>query len=434
MRAAPAPRSRRWRLLAAALTVASVAAGCSPVPQPEPSPTISATSERGPVVLAVPDSSAATWTKLAERWNASHRNEPITVRALPDDATARHNELADAGRAGSGEFTVMAVDPTWIPEFAADQWLAKLPSGSFPTDGLQQTAVSLSTVDGQLYGYPVTADAGVLYYRKDLLAAAKVAVPKTWAELSRACSQIEAQLHGELSCYGVGLGTSESLTVATAEAVDSAGGQLMATASKPGFDGAQAARGVGALADAVQDGTIPSAALNWSDSDAAQAFLDGRTIFLRGWPTVWGRAQSTDGTSRVYGRVAVAPLVGVAGTGVSAFGGMTLSISSHARNQATADDVVRWLAGDEAQRLLVSEGSAGPALTTVSSDEALTKQYPWLGVVTAAVKGSRPLPVTVHYTDFSTAVQSAIAPVLAGKVEVSKALADLQNRLSELLK
>ena len=385
-------------------------------------------------MLAVPDSSAATWTKLATRWNASHRNEPVTVEALPQDATARHNELADAGRTGSGEFTVMAVDPTWIPEFAANQWVAKLPSSSFPTDGLQPSAVSLSTVDGELYGYPVTADAGLLYYRKDLLAAAKIAVPKTWAELSRACAQLQAQPRGELSCYGVGLSSSESLTVATAEAVDSAGGQLMTTADKPGFGSAQAARGVTALADAVQDGTIPAAALNWGDTDADQAFLDGRVVFLRGWPQVWGRAQSTDGTSRVYGRVGVAPLVGVAGTGVPTFGGLTLSISAHARNQATADDVVRWLAGDEAQRLLVSEGAAGPALTSVSADAALTKQYPWLGVVATAVKSSRPLPVTVHYVDFSTAVQSGIAPVLAGKTEVSKALGDLQNRLSDLLK
>lgn len=384
--------------------------------------------------MAVPDSGAVMWSKVASAWNVAHPGEPITVRVLSADANVRHNQLADAGRAGSGEFTVMALDPTWIPEFAGNKWVAELSAAQFPTEGLQPTAVSLSTSQGGLYGYPVTVDAGLLYYRKDLLSSVKATVPQTWSELVRSCTQVQPQPHGQLGCYGVGLQPSESLTIATAEAVDSAGGQLVTAAGEPALDTSQAKAGVAALADAVNDGTVAAGALGWGDDEAAQAFTDGHLVFVRGWAGTWSRSQATDGSSRVAGRVGVAPLVGVAGRGVPAFGGLTMAVSADARNRATADDVLRWLASAEAQRLLVADGSAGPALSALYADQALVKQYPYLTTLAAAIKDARPLPVTEHYADASTAIQTAIAPVLEGKSEVDRSLSDLQARLAGLLK
>jgi len=391
-------------------------------------------AERGPIMLAISGDPAGVWAQLALTWNLAHPAEPITLQVLSADATARHSELADAGRTKSGQYTVMALDPTWISEFASNGWLAELPEAEFPTAGLLPAAVSAGTYEGKPYGYPVATDAGVLYYRSDLLAAAKVKPPKTWAELTDACDKILAQQRAGVRCYGTGLESSESLTVNVAEAIDSAGGELVTAGGQPGLDTSKAAAGLRWLDGAVSDGTIPNAALGWDDEQAAEAFTDGGLVFLRGWSGTWSSAQASGGSSKVAGRVGVTQLVGSSGLAVPTSGGYELSISSFARNQGTAADVIRWLASEPIQRELFVDGGVAPVRESLYADAALIKQQPYLATVATAVKAAKARPVSVHYAELSVAVQEAISPVLQGKAEVAKVLPSLQAKLVELLK
>ncbi|MBA3020717.1 extracellular solute-binding protein [Propionicimonas sp.] len=428
-------RGIRWGLAAGlALAFGLSATACVPAPQPVPTDTASISSERGPIVLAIPDDSAATWTHLVRVWNEAHPSEPITLRVLSADETRRHNELVAAGEAKSGEFSLLAVDRAWIPQFAEAGWLAELPAAEFPTDGLQAAAVSAGTYGGALYAYPLTADAGVLYYRKDLLAAAKVKPPTTWAELASACDKVLAQTRGGPGCYGQGLQSSESLTIAVAEAIDSAGGELVTEAGVPGLDTPAATTGVEWLAEAVQDGSIDSDALGWDDDEAARAFVAGDLVFVRGWSRTWNLAQQGDGSSKVYGRVGVAALVGPTGAAVPTAGGLSLGLATHARNQATAADVMRWLASDPIQREALTRGALAPVRDSLYTDQGLLKEQPQLTTVAAAIKVARPLPVTTHYAEFSTTLSEVLYPVVQGSAQASKTLPGLQTRLAELLK
>ena len=51
--------------------------------------------------------------------------------------------------------------------------------------------VETSRVDGKLVAMPWFADAGLLYYRKDLLEKYKRPVPQTWAELTETAPPIQ---------------------------------------------------------------------------------------------------------------------------------------------------------------------------------------------------------------------------------------------------
>jgi multiple sugar transport system substrate-binding protein len=394
----------------------------------------SASIEHGPIVLAISGDPSGTWAGLARTWNQAHPTEPVTLRVLSADATLRHDALATAGRAKSGEFTVMALDSTWVLEFASNGWLTELPSADLPTTGLLASAVSAGTYQGKQYGFPVAADATVLYYRSDLLAAAKVSPPKTWAELRAACAKVQAQQRLMVSCYGTGLQASESLTANVTEAVDSAGGEFVTAEGKPGLDSTQAATGIGDLAAAVADATVPKAALGWDDQEAASAFTDGDLVFLRGWSSTWHAAQAIGGSSKVAGRVGVAALVVPSGVGVPTLGGSQLAISANARNKATAQDLIRWLTSEEIQRQALTSGALAPVRESLYSEAALVKRQPYLATVAAAIKAARARPVMLRYPELSTAVQEAIFPVLQGKAEVAKVLPDLQTKLTDLLK
>jgi len=74
---------------------------------------------------------------------------------------------------------------------------------------------------GRLYGVPFTSNAGLLYYRKDVLAAAHRAPPRTVAELASTARTV-APKYG-LAGYAGQFAPYEGLTVNFAEAVQSAG-------------------------------------------------------------------------------------------------------------------------------------------------------------------------------------------------------------------
>jgi multiple sugar transport system substrate-binding protein len=115
-------------------------------------------------------------------------------------------------------------------------------------------------------------------------------------------------------------------------------------------------------------------------------------------------------------------------------GGYELSISSFARNQGTAADVIRWLASEPIQREFLATGAVAPVRESLYTDAALLKQEPYLATLSVAVKAGRARPVSVHYAELSAAVQEAIYPVLQGKAEVAKVLPTLQAKLVDLLK
>ncbi len=65
-----------------------------------------------------------------------------------------------------------------------------------------------SVVDGTVWAVPDLASARALYYNADILAAAGVEVPTTWAELTAACEAIKANVEGVYP-WGVDMTTDE---------------------------------------------------------------------------------------------------------------------------------------------------------------------------------------------------------------------------------
>lgn len=421
---------RPQQLLVAVLVGALVLSACSPAADPTPTTTTNGLAEHGPIRLAVGGDSGGLWAKAIKTWNAAHPSEPVTIAELSSNAETAHLTLADAGRASSGEFTVMALDPIWVPEFAENEWVVPLSSGLFPTAGMLASSVSGGSYQGKLYGYPVAADVGVLYFRKDLLAAAKLKAPKTWAELTAACGRILTQQRG-MHCYGADLGESEELTVNVAESISSAGGELASADGTPGLDSASAIKGVSWLADGATSGIVAADALEWGSGQTAAAFTDGELVFARGWASQLNQLRAGYGAAK---KVGVVQIPGLTGTGVPTTGGYQLAISAKGRNQGTAADLIRWLSTEQLQRQLWDEGSVAPVVESLYSDRALIKQHPELTTLAASLKVAKSRPGTPKYDELSTAVQTTIHPVLAGDSELGKALTELQLRLSELLK
>ncbi|TCJ18911.1 extracellular solute-binding protein, partial [Rubrobacter taiwanensis] len=71
-------------------------------------------------------------------------------------------------------------DVIWPAQFAANGWIVDL-SDRFGNRGdFLEGTIQSNTYEGAIYGVPWFTDAGMLYYRADLLEEAGVEPPTTW--------------------------------------------------------------------------------------------------------------------------------------------------------------------------------------------------------------------------------------------------------------
>ncbi len=426
------------RVLAAAATFGAllVTAACSSAGTPgASSPAAGGVNwdERGPITYAQGKDTAGVWKPVLEQWNTDHPNEQVSMIELSPEADQQRADMIKRGQAKSGEFSVMSVDVVWTSEFAANGFLQELPADKFPTTGMLASAVDASTYFNKVYAYPQGSDGAMLYYRKDLLDKAGLEAPKTWADMQAACDKVLPDQKG-MSCYAGQHQKYEGLTCNIAEAVNSAGGEFITADGKPAVNTPEAIAGLQWMVDGFKSGMIPADAITWKEEEGRQAFQDGKLLFHRNWPYVWNLASKTDGSSKIVGKFAVAPLPGKDGPGVSTLGGHNIGISAFTKNKGTAGDFIKFIASPETQKTFLEKGSLAPILESLYADPALNKQFPYLATLGESIKLAKARPKAVKYGDVTLAIQDATYAALQKTVEPAAAFGDLQTKLEGLLK
>ena len=105
-----------------------------------------------------------------------------------------------------------------------------------------------------------------------------------------------------MDCYAGQFQKYEGLTVNASEAINTAGGVIVGEDGKtPSVNTPEAAKGLGRLADAYENGNIPKQAITYTEEEGRASFEAGKLLFLRQWPYVYSLA-TTEGSSKVKGK------------------------------------------------------------------------------------------------------------------------------------
>ncbi len=417
-------RGTRLLSVAAALAVGTLLmAGCGGGGSSSGGGSNQGTTARGPITYVQGKDNTNTIRPLLDKWNAAHPDEKATFKEQSEAADQQHDDLVQHFQAKDPNYDVASVDVIWTAEFAAKGWLQPLKdSFTLDTSKLLPATVKTATYNNTLYAAPVTSDGGMLYYRKDLVPTP----PKTWDEMMSMCSI--AKKHN-MDCYAGQFFKYEGLTVNAAEAINTAGGKIVGDDGKtPEVNTAEAAKGLGRLADAYKSGNIPRQGITYKEEESRHAFESGKLLFLRNWPYVYSLA-TTDGDSKVKGKFAVAPLPGETGPGASSLGGHNAAMSAFSAHKATAFDFLKFLESEDTQRTLVTQASNASALTALYDDPELVKKYPYLPVLKTSILNAVPRPVTPFYPAVTKAVEDNAYAAIKGDKPVTEALNDMQNAI-----
>ncbi|MGW1524679.1 ABC transporter substrate-binding protein [Streptomyces sp. NPDC001588] len=383
---------------------------------------------RGPLTLATAGDLTGYLGPLLEGWNRTHPGEKVTLVELPDSADETHAQMTTDLRGGDrSRFDVLNIDVAWTSEFAAAGWVRPLPRDRFPLKSFLPPVVDTATYDGRLYAVPYVTNAGLLLYRKDILAKEGVAPPRTWAELERDAKTI-APKYG-LDGYAGQFLPYEGLTVNAAEAVYSAGGTILGDeGERVTVNSAAAREGIGFLARGVREGWIPAKALTYKEEESKQAFQDGRLLFLRNWPYAYVAASAKG--SKVAGRIGAVPLPGPDGPGASVLGGSNLAVNTHARHPESAARLIAYLTSGPVQRKVLTRGALPPVRAALYDDPELVRRFPYLPTLRASVLAAAPRPKSPRYDQVSLVVQAVVHDALTGQETPESAVRRLARELA----
>lgn len=371
------------------------------------------------------------------------KNKDVEVKVLdtPDLAQDRLGLYLQFLQKKSPEVDVYQTDVVW-PGDLAEHFVDLNEYGAKDVAGEHFPAIiENNTVDGKLVAIPWFTDAGLLYYRKDLLEKYKLEVPETWDQLEKAAKKIQdgERAEGNKDFWGfVWQGNSyEGLTCDALEWVSSnGGGEIVSNDKKITINNPNAIEIINKAAGWV--GTIsPKGVTSAGEEDARNIWQAGNAAFMRNWPYCYSLSNGDD--SKVKGKFDVSPLPrGDKGSkGVACLGGWQLSVSKYSKHPKEAADVALFFASEKVQKNNAIKGSLNPTIMSLYKDEEVLKASPFFGdlydVFTNAV--ARPSTVTSpEYNNVSTKFFKAVHSVLTGEAKAEKALEDLEADLMDITK
>jgi len=339
----------------------------------------------------------------------------------------------EGGRPG---FDVFMLDVIWVPEFAYAGWLLDLtpflpgdePAPHFPA------AIETATYNGRIWAVPWVMNAGLLYFRADLLAKHGLRPPETFAELAAQVRRIQAAEHNPRLDGFLWQGKQyEGLVVNVLEGLWANGTRLLAEDGTMFPEPERAEEVLAFLRMLVESGVSPPWVTAADEELTRRAFGDGKAIFLRNWPYALDLFEAPD--SAVRDKVGIAPLPRHAhgARGVGATGGAHLGVSRHTPHPEAAVALVRFLTSEAAQKAMAAGVALNPTRMALYRDPDLVRGHPSLPRIFSLAAAARPRPVTPYYLMLSTTLQPEFSAVLVGVKTPREAIAHARRRFEHFL-
>jgi trehalose/maltose transport system substrate-binding protein len=374
---------------------------------------------------------------LAEMYMEENPGIIVNVLDTPDMVDDRLGLYLQFFEAQSSEVEVYQIDVIW-PGDLAEHFVDLYEYGaSDVVDDHFPAIVENNTVDGRLVGIPWFTDAGLLYYRTDLLESYGLELPGTWDELEAAAQIIQDGERVENPDFWgfVWQGNAyEGLTCDALEWIASNdGGTIVSMDGLITINNQSAIEIVNQAAGWV--GTIsPEGVTTFAEEDARAVWHAGNTAFMRNWPYAYATSQGEG--SAVVGIFDVAPLpAGASGSGAATLGGWQLAVSKYSENPAIAADVALYMANYESQKMRAIVGTMIPTIMSLYEDPDVLNAHPWFeslyDVFVNAV--ARPSTVTApQYSAVSELFYRAVHNVLTGQMSAEDAFEILELDIQDL--
>ena len=366
-------------------------------------------------MLMEPDG-AGVWGELIDDFHARHPGVRVQLIEGPPATNTREDMYTTSFLSGAAGYDIVYCDVIWVPKFAAAGWLLDLTDRLTPADTTDFLPVDLraGSYEDRLYRIPAFTDAGILYYRKDLV----TQPPDTFDDLMRLADEFKTVDRSGFLWQGKQF---EGLVTVYLEVLWGFGGDWIdATTHEVLLDRPEAIRALEFLKSTI--GTIsPQAVTTYVEEDTRNLFQNGRSVFLRNWPYVW--TLLNESPLRREDRVGMIPVVRAPGhKSASTLGGWGFAISRFTGKPDAAWQLVEFLTRPEQLMKVQTRLGRIPARKSLVPPE-----------FRPILESARMRPPIPEYAPASDILQRWLSGALTGRTSPEEALKNAARETRSLL-
>lgn len=374
--------------------------------------------------------------KQARMYEEEHPNVDVEILETPDLADNRKGLYLQFLEAQSSKVDVYQVDVIWPAELEEHFIDLNKHISQDVIDKHFDSIVENNTVNGSLVALPWFTDAGLLYYRTDLLEKyGYEKPPETWSELEKMAKKIQEgeREAGKQDFWGfVWQGDSyEGLTCDALEWIKShGGGTIVSQDKKVTINNENAVEAIDKAAGWVGE-ISPGGVTGMAEEDARGVWQSGNAAFMRNWPYAYALGNNED--SAIKGKFDVAPLpAGPNGEPAHTLGGWNLAVSKYSENPEVAADVAQFLASPEQQKKRAIEITMNPTMPSLYEDEEILEEVPFFGKLYDVFVNAVPrpsAPTGADYSKVSKSFYTQVHAVLTGDKSAKEAVQYIEREV-----
>jgi multiple sugar transport system substrate-binding protein len=361
------------------------------------------------------------------------------IEITPFDLNPLHEALFVRRELATGAWDIAFLSTDWIAEAQSAGLVEDLapfldahPIADFP-QAWSPSLLSLQRFAGGFWGMPYHDGPQCLIYRKDLLASAGVAVPRTWANFHAAARRLHDPANGVngtvLALFPDGHNAFYDFCIH----LWTRGGAPFDVNGKPTVATPAGHAALDFLRELARDTT--AVAPNLHDLDSVKSgllFCEGKVALMANWFgfAAFGESWSE---SRVAGKVDIAPLPsGPGGASVSLNVFWMLTMASGSKHKSLVWDFMRHCATPAMDKLTTMEGAIGVRRSTWA-DPDVNNAVPYYHKLDDLHALARELPVHPRLSELAHVIDAMMTDATTTDRPTADLLAEAQAKLAEIV-
>lgn len=442
------------------LLILALIASCAPKPTPTEAPTSPPPAEKGfnwrrfegkEITLLLNEHPWTEGLRPVVKEFEDLTGIKVNMQPFAEDLYFDKMELALRSEKPVADVYFLPMDSTAYTQYAANLITPLTPFLNDPTmtspdydladfpEGFRAAALyPPGEANAQLYGIPITFEAYILFYNKDLVdkyLGGKV--PETMEELLAAAKKISDEGGGEV--YGAamrGIRSDTIMDTLTGVVFNSWGSDPTPLPYNIWFDGdwkkprvtdPRIVEGLSNYAGMMKAGPPNIQSIDWYDAN--QLFQQGKVAFFID-ASLFGPGYENPEQSQVVGKVGYAPLPKTSKGSMTGHWMWGLGIPANSQNKEAAWYFIQWATSKDVEPKIGTKTGGAPRLTTWGTTvytSALNPEY--VSAVQTAMQTSRPTAVFYEgWKEIAIMIVDAAQEIYGGK-DPTAACEDLQQKM-----
>lgn len=376
------------------------------------------------------DSTGAT-QEIIEAFEKLHPNIKIQRVDMPADQGAQHDAYVTSFAAGGTDYDIIDSNVTWPAEFAEAGYVLPIDTllerDGFDTSDFVPGYMDAYTFKGRIWGLPCHSNAGLLYYRTDVIETP----PTTWDELYEMAEEHVGE-GGTKFGYVMQAAQYEGMVCNAIEFMASYGGDIIDDDGNVVINNDGVKQGLEMMKKFVQAPFAPDNMTTFKEAEGNDSFAAGDVLFERNWPGSYATLNDPE-KSKVAGHVGVAALPEGSEGSFGTIGGWGLMINKNTEHVDEAWEFVKFKAGAEGQKINAITGSQPPLIQSLYEDEEIIEANPFFGLLSDAVKSGVARPVSPVWTELSEVMQIEISKAISGTQSVDDTVSKMETDMQTIV-